>query len=160
MLNIGGGRAVPARELVSGLARRAGFRGRLEERAAGSARSARVSWQCSDITAAHRDFVDVRDLVRAVALAVTAHGPLPPVLNIGGGRAVPARELVSGLARRAGFRGRLEGRAAGSARSARVSWQCSDITAADRALGRRPVHGLDDALDALWAATAGSGRVP
>ncbi|MGW2746450.1 NAD-dependent epimerase/dehydratase family protein [Streptomyces sp. NPDC001450] len=109
---------------------------------------------------AHRDFVDVRDLARAVALAVTTAGPLPPVLNIGGGRAVPVRELVHGLARRARFRGRLEENAGGSARSARVSWQCSDITAADRALGWRPVHGLDDALDALWAATAGNGRTP
>lgn len=112
---------------------------------------------------AHRDFVDVRDLARAVALAVTAPGPLPPVLNIGGGRAVPVRELVRGLARRADFRGRLEensGGTVGSARSARVSWQCSDITAADRALGWRPVHGLDDALDALWAATGENGRTP
>lgn len=110
---------------------------------------------------AHRDFVDVRDLARAVALAVTAPGPLPPVLNIGGGRAVAVGELVRILARRADFRGRLEEnaeRTAGSARSARVSWQCSDITAAGRALGWRPVHDLDDALDTLWAAAAGNGR--
>ncbi|MEU1403162.1 NAD-dependent epimerase/dehydratase family protein [Streptomyces sp. NPDC005728] len=112
---------------------------------------------------AHRDFVDVRDLARAVALAVTTAGPLPSVLNIGGGGAVRVRELVRGLARRAEFRGRLEENtegAVGSARSARVSWQCSDITAADRALGWRPVHDLDDALDALWAGTATNGPLP
>ncbi|MEW1632484.1 NAD-dependent epimerase/dehydratase [Streptomyces sp. NPDC093801] len=103
---------------------------------------------------AHRDFVDVRDVARAVALAVTAPGPLPPVLNIGAGRAVPVRELVRGLAGRAGFRGRIEEEAAGSARSAQVSWQCSDITAAGEALGWRPVHSLGDSLAALWAATA------
>jgi len=99
---------------------------------------------------AYRDFVDVRDLARAVVLAVTAPGPLPPVLNIGGGRAVQVRDLVRGLADRAGFHGRIEENAAGSARAAEVSWQCSDITAAEQALGWRPAHTLDDALTALW----------
>ncbi|TXJ76055.1 SDR family oxidoreductase [Streptomyces lavendulae] len=102
---------------------------------------------------AYRDFVDVRDVARAVALAVTAPGPLPPVLNIGGGGALPVRDLVQGLARLAGFRGTLAEDGDGSARSAQVSWQCSDIGAAERALGWRPAHGLDDALAALWAAT-------
>ncbi|KOV65484.1 NAD-dependent epimerase/dehydratase family protein [Streptomyces sp. MMG1121] len=109
---------------------------------------------------AYRDFVDVRDVARAVALAVTTPGPLPPVLNIGGGTAVPVRELVRGLVQRSGIAVRLEESASGSARSAPVSWQCSDITAADRALGWRPVHDLGDALDTLWAATAESGHVP
>ncbi|MEV2214150.1 NAD-dependent epimerase/dehydratase family protein [Streptomyces sp. NPDC050997] len=99
---------------------------------------------------AYRDFVDVRDLARAVVLAITAPGPLPPVLNIGGGRAVQVRDLVRGLADKAGFRGRIEENAAGSARAAEVSWQCSDITAAEQALGWRPAHTLDDALTALW----------
>ncbi|MFF2195685.1 NAD-dependent epimerase/dehydratase family protein [Streptomyces sp. NPDC058157] len=108
---------------------------------------------------AHRDFVDVRDVADAVALAVTAPGPLPPVLNIGAGRAVPVRDLVRGLAERAGFRGRIEEEAAGSARSAQVSWQCSDVTAAAEALGWRPVHGLGDSLAALWAATAPAGTL-
>ncbi|MFH8342298.1 NAD-dependent epimerase/dehydratase family protein [Streptomyces sp. AM6-12] len=102
---------------------------------------------------AYRDFVDVRDVAEAVARAVTTPGPLPPVLNIGGGGAVPVRDLVHGLARLAGFRGQLTEDGGGSARSAEVSWQCSDIGAAERALGWRPVHGLDDALAALWAAS-------
>ncbi|MFJ2813053.1 NAD-dependent epimerase/dehydratase family protein [Streptomyces sp. NPDC087294] len=103
---------------------------------------------------AHRDFVDVRDVARAVAHAVLAPGPLPPVLNVGGGAAVPVREVVHGLARHAGFRGRVEetesGTSAGSARSAQVSWQCSDLTAAAEALDWRPVHPLDEALATLW----------
>ncbi|MGW7426768.1 NAD-dependent epimerase/dehydratase family protein [Streptomyces sp. NPDC054813] len=99
---------------------------------------------------AYRDFVDVRDVARAVVLAATAGGPPPPVLNIGGGRAVPVRELVHALAARAGFRGRIEESTGGSVRSARVSWQCSDISAAERALGWRPAHTLEDALAALW----------
>ncbi|CAL9626315.1 dTDP-6-deoxy-L-talose 4-dehydrogenase (NAD(P)(+)) [Streptomyces sp. enrichment culture] len=100
---------------------------------------------------AYRDFVDVRDVARAAVLAVTAAGPLPPVLNIGGGEAVRVRELVHRLARRAGFGGRIEEAAGGSARSAAVSWQCSDITAAGEALGWRPSYTLEEALAALWA---------
>ncbi|BBC30096.1 NarL family transcriptional regulator [Streptomyces graminofaciens] len=101
---------------------------------------------------AYRDFVDVRDVARAVVLAVTASGPLPPVLNISGGQAVQVRELVRGLADKAGFRGRIQENAGGSAsvRSAEVSWQCSDITAAEAALGWRPAHTVDDAVAALW----------
>ncbi|MEU3825116.1 NAD(P)-dependent oxidoreductase [Streptomyces sp. NPDC029080] len=102
---------------------------------------------------AHRDFVDVRDVARAAEFAVTTPGPLPPVLNVGSGTAVPVRELAHGLARHAGFRGRLEESTGGSARSGQVSWQCSDVSAAARALGWRPEHSLDDALAALWAAT-------
>ncbi|MFF8595011.1 NAD-dependent epimerase/dehydratase family protein [Streptomyces sp. NPDC015220] len=102
---------------------------------------------------AYRDFVDVRDVARAAALAVTATGPLPPVLNIGGGEAVRVRELVRRLADAAGFRGRILEEGDGSARSAEVSWQCSDVSAAATALGWRPSRTLDESLAALWAAT-------
>ncbi|GLW47265.1 hypothetical protein Stsp02_29270 [Streptomyces sp. NBRC 14336] len=105
---------------------------------------------------AYRDFVDVRDVARAVELAVTAHGPLPPVLNVSGGAAVPVRDLVHGLAAAAGFQGRIEESVSGSARSARVSWQCSDITAAHEVLGWRPAHTLQESLRALWE----DGRTP
>ncbi|MFF5785781.1 NAD-dependent epimerase/dehydratase family protein [Streptomyces sp. NPDC012693] len=102
---------------------------------------------------AYRDFVDVRDVARAVELAVTAAAALPPVLNVGGGEAVPVRELVRGLSEAAGFRGRIvEADGSGSARSAQVSWQCSDIGAARLALGWRPSYSLGASLEALWAA--------
>ncbi|WP_432126845.1 NAD-dependent epimerase/dehydratase family protein [Streptomyces sp. bgisy082] len=104
---------------------------------------------------AYRDFVDVRDVARAVERAATAPGPLPPVLNVGGGEALPVRELVRRLADAAGFRGRIVeagGDGDGSERSARVSWQCSDITAAAAALGWAPAHALDASLAALWEA--------
>ncbi|MFD8050037.1 NAD-dependent epimerase/dehydratase family protein [Streptomyces chartreusis] len=102
---------------------------------------------------AHRDFVDARDVARAARLAVTAAGPLPPVLNIGGGDARPVRDLVRLLAEAAGFRGRIiEAGSGGSARSAQVSWQCSDITAARDALGWTPTHTLDASVAALRAA--------
>ncbi|MEU6546854.1 NAD(P)-dependent oxidoreductase [Streptomyces sp. NPDC046859] len=102
---------------------------------------------------AHRDFVDVRDVARAAALAATAEGPLPPVLNIGAGDARPVRDLVRALADAAGFRGRIaEAGTVGSARSAQVSWQCSDITAARDALGWTPDHPLTSSVAALWEA--------
>ncbi|ANB10253.1 NarL family transcriptional regulator [Streptomyces ambofaciens] len=100
---------------------------------------------------AYRDFVDVRDVARAVERAVTAAGPLPRVLNIGGGDAAPVRHLVRTLADIAGFRGRIEEDAAGSARSGEVSWQCSDIAAARAALDWRPSYSLDASLAALWS---------
>ncbi|MFJ2004475.1 NAD-dependent epimerase/dehydratase family protein [Streptomyces chartreusis] len=102
---------------------------------------------------AHRDFVDARDVARAARLAVMAAGPLPPVLNIGGGDARPVRDLVRLLAEAAGFRGRIvEAGSGGSARSAQVSWQCSDISAARDTLGWTPTHTLDASVAALWAA--------
>ncbi|WP_028801424.1 NAD-dependent epimerase/dehydratase family protein [Streptomyces sp. 142MFCol3.1] len=108
---------------------------------------------------AHRDFVDVRDVARAAAAAATAPAPLPRVLNIGGGRAVPVRDLVRTLALIAGFRGRIEEKGGGSVRSGDVSWQCSDITSAAHALDWRPSYSLDESLSALWAAvTEPAGR--
>ncbi|WP_046507550.1 NAD-dependent epimerase/dehydratase family protein [Streptomyces odonnellii] len=108
---------------------------------------------------AYRDFVDVRDIARAVVLATTTPGPLPPVLNISGGQALPVRELVHGLARAAEFRGRIEETLDGSARSADVSWQCSDITAAADALDWVPRYGLEESVAALWA-SARTGPAP
>ncbi|MFD5451047.1 NAD-dependent epimerase/dehydratase family protein [Streptomyces sp. NPDC127100] len=100
---------------------------------------------------AYRDFVDVRDVAGAAERAVTATGPLPGVLNVGGGDAVPVREMVRLLARRAGFRGRIVEQGAGSVRSGQVSWQCSDISAARAALGWEPSYTLGDSLSALWS---------
>ncbi|MEU5365903.1 NAD(P)-dependent oxidoreductase [Streptomyces sp. NPDC005925] len=101
---------------------------------------------------AYRDFVDARDVARAVERAVAAPAPLPRVLNIGGGGAVPVRHLVRTLADIAHFAGRIEEQGAGSARSQQVSWQCSDISAARTALGWRPSYTLRESLAALWSA--------
>ncbi|MET7909369.1 NAD(P)-dependent oxidoreductase [Streptomyces avermitilis] len=101
---------------------------------------------------AHRDFVDVRDVAGAAVLAATAPAPLPRVLNIGSGGAVPVRDLVATLTHVAGFPGKVEEKGGGSARSAEVSWQCSDIGAAGDTLGWQPSYTLDASLAALWAA--------
>ncbi|MEU4211886.1 NAD(P)-dependent oxidoreductase [Streptomyces sp. NPDC026206] len=108
---------------------------------------------------AYRDFVDARDVADAIARAVTAAGPLPGVLNIAGGTARPVRDIAEGLLRAAGSAGRagerIEEDGDGSPRSAAVPWQQADITAACRALGWTPRHGLDDSLAGLWAETRG-----
>ncbi|MGW0582594.1 NAD-dependent epimerase/dehydratase family protein, partial [Streptomyces sp. NPDC002920] len=131
-----------------------GLPGRLAALLRDAGRGPEAVLRLGDLSA-HRDFVDVRDVARAAELAVTAPGPLPPVLNIGSGRAVPVRELVYGLAEKAGFRGRIEENATSAAggrsiRSGDVAWQCSAIGAAARALGWHPAHTLDEALAALW----------
>ncbi|GJF31284.1 reductase [Kitasatospora sp. NE20-6] len=98
---------------------------------------------------AHRDFVDARDVARAVAAVLTATGPLPPVVNIAGGAARPVRDAARALADAAGFRGRIEEHGAGSERSAAVSWQQADITTA-LGLGWEPLIPLADSLADLW----------
>ncbi|MEU9011693.1 NAD(P)-dependent oxidoreductase [Streptomyces sp. NPDC048479] len=112
--------------------------------------------QVGDLSA-HRDFIDARDVADAAVRAATAAGPLPPVLNIGSGRATAVRELADSLMRVAGFRGRLEQTGDGSARSTAVSWQCADIAAARAALDWRPERTLDDSLIALWESSAPAG---
>lgn len=107
--------------------------------------------QVGDLSA-YRDFVDVRDVADAVALALTLPGRLPSLLNIGSGRAVPVRDLVHGLVGAAGFTGRVEESLGKVGRSVAVPWQCSDIAAAERELGWTPVHSLRDSVTALWNA--------
>ncbi len=97
---------------------------------------------------AGRDFVDARDVARAVE-AVLRAGPLEALLNVGLGVATRARSLVEELARLASYAGRISERADGSARSAQVAWQHADVSRL-RQLGWRPLYTLEDALGALW----------
>ncbi|PJE95750.1 NarL family transcriptional regulator [Streptomyces carminius] len=107
---------------------------------------------------AYRDFVDPRDVAAAATAAALAPGPLPGVLNIAGGRARPVRDVAEGLARAAAFRGRIDEKGDGSARSAAVAWQQADVSAAAGALGWRPRRTLEESLADLW--TAGAGAAP
>ncbi|GAA2328733.1 NAD(P)-dependent oxidoreductase [Streptomyces kunmingensis] len=111
-----------------------------------------------DDLSAHRDFVDVRDVATAAALALTAPRPLPPLLNIGSGHAVPVRDLVHGLVRASGYRGRVEEALGAVGRSPAVPWQCARITAARRELGWQPTHTLHASLTALWSADGAPAR--
>ncbi|MEU1016230.1 NAD(P)-dependent oxidoreductase [Streptomyces sp. NPDC005898] len=103
------------------------------------------------VLSAHRDFVDVRDVAQAVALALALPGRLPRLLNIGSGRAVPVRDLARALATLAGFTGDIEEAPGAAGRSAAVPWQCSDVTAAEWELGWQPRFTLRESLAALWA---------
>ncbi|MFF1875255.1 NAD-dependent epimerase/dehydratase family protein [Kitasatospora herbaricolor] len=102
---------------------------------------------------AYRDFVDARDIARAVALAASADGPLPRVINLAGGVARPVRAIADGLVAAAAFAGRIDESGAGSERSAAVSWQQADISLAAQELGWKPETGLDDTLRDLWLST-------
>lgn len=131
---------------------RAGLPGRLTaELGRAVARTPHATVRVGDLSA-YRDFVDVRDVAHAVALAVTSPKRLPRLLNIGSGRGVPVRDLVHGLVRAAGFTGRVEESLGKVGRSVAVPWQCADIDAAARELGWTPTHSLRDSVTALWAA--------
>jgi nucleoside-diphosphate-sugar epimerase len=95
-----------------------------------------------------RDFVDVRDIGAAV-VAAGAGSLEARLVNVGSGEGHTARELVSGLAERLGFRGSVVEQAAGSPRSQDVPWQVADISLAARALGWRPAHDLASSLDSI-----------
>lgn len=106
-----------------------------------------------------RDFVDVRDVAEAIALAAMHPGPLPPIMNVASGRAVPARLLVEAVARAASFAGRLDTSGAGSPRS-RLPWQAADISATSEALGWRPVRSPVDSMHDLWNEHSGGSDAP
>jgi len=105
---------------------------------------------------AHRDFVDVRDVATAVVAAVAAPGPAPRVLNVGSGRAVPARLAVDLLTDVAGYSGRVIEQGAGPARSAAVGWMLADLDRAAATLGWLPTHDLADSVRAVWDDAVGA----
>ncbi|WP_157244296.1 NAD-dependent epimerase/dehydratase family protein [Nonomuraea typhae] len=97
----------------------------------------------------YRDFLDVRDAATAVALAARADRPLPPVLNIGSGRATPVPDLLTTLVEVARPGARILPAAGGPPA---VPWQCADITRATTALGWQPRTTLRACLEAVWSA--------
>jgi nucleoside-diphosphate-sugar epimerase len=101
---------------------------------------------------AYRDFVDARDVARAVVAAVLVPTLPARVVNVGSGRAVTARAVVELLAEVAGFAGEIREAGAPSARSAAVAWIRADITRAADALGWHPSHELADSVRAIWTA--------
>lgn len=118
--------------------------------------------------AVQRDFVDVRDIARAVHAASlsAAQG----VVNIGTGRAVRLRDAAAVLARVAGYGGpvhEVDGpvlppqAAPGGAASAVPpspdgcgSWQQADVRTARDRLGWRPRIGLEESLADIWMEAA------
>ena len=98
-----------------------------------------------------RDYIDVRDIARAV-LAVASSLPLTSsVLNVGRGSAVESLQLVKTLAAIAGYDGEIVESEVGSARSSPVDWQCADVEAIGKALGWSAVYSIEDSLTGLWS---------
>ncbi|MBV9026029.1 MAG: NAD-dependent epimerase/dehydratase family protein [Streptomycetaceae bacterium] len=108
-----------------------------------------------------RDFVDVRDVARAVHAASlsAAQG----VVNIAAGRAVRLRDAVVNLARTAGFAGTLHelDEPAGLPTTGSApypdgcgAWQQADVRTARDRLGWRPRIALDESLADIWMEAA------
>jgi nucleoside-diphosphate-sugar epimerase len=103
---------------------------------------------------ASRDFVDVRDVADAVLAVARATAPLPPVLNVGSGRATSLRDVVASLVEISGSARRVvETVSGGSERSAAVGWQRADVGAIGRTVGWTPAIGLPTSLRDLWKET-------
>jgi NDP-hexose 4-ketoreductase len=99
-----------------------------------------------------RDFVDARDVADAV-LAAAAAGSLPhPVVNVGSGRGLPVRAMVSGLIAASGCPAVVREDAPVAPRSPDIPWQQADISRAGDDLGWRPRRDLATSLADLWAA--------
>jgi nucleoside-diphosphate-sugar epimerase len=106
-----------------------------------------------------RDYVDVRDVARAAVFATrlgqrpeeffSAASRPPTVLNVGSGQARRSRDVVTGLAQLAGFKGSITEVAPSSPRSGTVACQQADIQRLC-ALGWSPHYTFEDALHDLW----------
>ena len=105
---------------------------------------------------AWRDYIDTRDVADAVLAACDSRANTAPVVNVGRGIAVQSRELVRGLCAIAGFDGHIVEELPPSGRSDAVNWQAADMSRAERQLGWRATHDLDDALRDVWQGTISS----
>lgn len=95
-----------------------------------------------------RDFAGLSDCVRAIYAAVTAPGPLPPVINIGSGVASPARDLVRELIEVSGVPAELN--EAPRQGPPEETWHQLRIDLAREALGWSPSLGLREDIKHLW----------
>lgn len=105
---------------------------------------------------AWRDYVDVRDVAEAVIAVATAEGKLPPVLNVGSGKATLARDAVHRLVELSGSTTKIvEGQPhaghAGSPADA-VAWQQADTSLISKHLGWSSKISLDQSLTDTWTA--------
>lgn len=109
--------------------------------------------------AVQRDFIDARDVARAVHAASlsAAQG----VVNIGSGRAVRLRDMAAALAHVAGYDGvlhELDEPSHGSVQPPYPDgcgpWQQADVRTARDRLGWRPRIGLEESLADVWMEAA------
>jgi dTDP-L-rhamnose 4-epimerase len=97
-----------------------------------------------------RDFVSVRDVVRACRLALDAPGAAGEVLNVGSGRSASVLEVAQKLARALG-RGEVEPEVTGRWRVGDVRHCFADVSRARRVLGYEPEVTFEEGLAELGA---------
>lgn len=99
-----------------------------------------------------RDFVDARDVARAVLHTLPGElgDGLRGTVNVGSGEARPVRDLVTELTRLTGFGGVVHEDAPGSPRSGDVPYQRADVSRLT-ASGFQPHFTFTDSLQALLA---------
>jgi len=103
-----------------------------------------------------RDYIDTRDVARAVLAAASTVRHTGSVLNVGRGEAVPSRYLVEALAAIAGYDGEIVETSERSIRSARVTSLCADIKAISKRLDWSAQYSIEDSLSELWNQTTQS----
>jgi nucleoside-diphosphate-sugar epimerase len=101
-----------------------------------------------------RDFVDVRDVARAVAAAVGTDD-LPPVLNVGRGEAVHCRRVVDLLVSASGTGATVveedaEHATHAGSPAATVAWQQADLTTVTSRLGWSPSIDAETSVRDTW----------
>lgn len=104
------------------------------------------------VTGDRRDFVDVRDVARAVVLAGDRAGVSGRVLNVGGGRVVGIGEMVAWLRQASGTPSDSVREVLEPVAGMGGGWMLADIAAAERLLGWRPVVPVRDSLHDMWYA--------
>jgi len=105
---------------------------------------------------AWRDYVDVRDIAAAAVAAALTDAKLPPVLNVGSGRAALARDVVHRLIELSGIptkvvEGAVHAGHAGSPADA-APWQQANTSLIEKHLGWTCQISLDQSLIDTWAA--------
>lgn len=105
-----------------------------------------------------RDYVDTRDIARAVVAAAVTMPECSRVLNVGRGEAVESLHLIKTLAKIAGYNGDIVESDARSLRSASVDWLCADVQAMKDNLGLAAEYSIEEALGELWSGISASGE--
>jgi nucleoside-diphosphate-sugar epimerase len=104
---------------------------------------------------AQRDFVDLDDVVDAVVVALDATGvdwAAEPVLNVGRGEGVSARQMVELLIAASGVPVDVTEDPGPAGAGPETDWQCLDVTLVRRVLGWEARRSLAESVAALWKA--------
>ncbi|GCD94307.1 NAD-dependent epimerase/dehydratase family protein [Embleya hyalina] len=102
-----------------------------------------------------RDFVDMRDAVKAI-VAAAGSDVSGQVVNIGRGEAVTARVVVDLLIEASGVRAEV---VEGPVTAPETTWQQMNVANAARSLGWKPGYELSEAIGSLWDAYIATERI-